>query len=848
MIYNSRRILIIFLIIIISIISTFSQYLISNDKIDSLTNNNIINSEIIDIKLDNFVKGNINNGNPSIYYRLNILNDSEEIFFDYQSEYGCLYINIENDYLNNSNISDYEFCSNGINNIFNLSKNNIIKIIGDKPFVGLNITINVSYSSSELNNNFDFNYSLKVSLRKKGINIFEINPGYKVLCSPEKINEDNYRCIFILVNNSVIQNDNNLIIYSSSSKNMIKTNIFVDYINKDKYDKWDIEYLSNNIPNVNSTFNNKYKEIDFIKIPELKSDKYIYISVESKNKENIEIITQIINEEIRIPEINDIKIYSINKSISNIMLYFNDLLVNEISLTLVTLYGKASIYLGNDESTEYITDINENKLIFMINLNSCKSEDCKLKINNFEDDEYIFYIYYTKKTNNILNELIYGKSNKIIYNDFKYPMMLYEQISNYNSSININLQLFNIQEINTILNNNNFFDIEIIIVSQKDIYELKLNYTHIKSYNNKIKRKFDPVLSAANIYLTNEEIKSFNISEDSWIVIYISNNTNMNNIERIILGSIISTTNDLIIPSERIYHYGQLGNEERIVYKLKGKEDYHLMRLIFSCNSEYIGWSIRKTNDFNDYMKNDTNLGFVTEKWNNGRELLTMYKENGEDIYLSIFYKDKRNIDLKLANYIFKYINSAKNNFKNYIIKNDSINYNTEQNTIIINGISPSPSNITYYLKIVYKEDYVKNETINTIAISESNSNIIIKGENNDNNNIVFILNNIKNNIYYINAYSIIIEKNYDIEYLSYSGLIIKDKIKTKISHKNLILSSLIIGALIILIIFIRIINYCRRKRNRRRNDSFLRGFPDSESDDDSVIIEDDLNSDEILS
>ena len=54
--------------------------------------------------------------------------------------------------------------------------------------------------------------------------------------------------------------------------------------------------------------------------------------------------------------------------------------------------------------------------------------------------------------------------------------------------------------------------------------------------------------------------------------------------------------------------------------------------------------------------------------------------------------------------------------------------------------------------------------------------NIIIKGENNDNNNIVFILNNIKNNIYYINAYSIIIEKNYDIEYLSYSGLIIKDK------------------------------------------------------------------------
>ena len=151
--------------------------------------------------------------------------------------------------------------------------------------------------------------------------------------------------------------------------------------------------------------------------------------------------------------------------------------------------------------------------------------------------------------------------------------------------------------------------------------------------------------------------------------------------------------------------------------KLKGKENYHLMRLIFSCNSEYIGWCVRKTNDYNDSMKKDTNLGFVTEKWDNGRELLIMHKENGEDIYLSIFYKDKRNINLKLTNYIFKYINSAKNYFKNYIIKNDSINYNVEQNRTIINGISPSSSNIAYYLKIVYKEDYVKNETINTIVM-----------------------------------------------------------------------------------------------------------------------------------
>jgi hypothetical protein len=238
------------------------------------------------------------------------------------------------------------------------------------------------------------------------------------------------------------------------------------------------------------------------------------------------------------------------------------------------LNGKASIYLGNDELSEYMTDIRENKLMFAINLLSCKKDNkCILKINKIEDnDEYIFYVYYLKKSNNILNELVHGKSNKIVYNNIKYPMIFHEKILNNNCSININLQLFNILEINSIVNNNNVFDIETLIVSKKDIYELKLNYSYIKTFKNKFRSKFDPVLSAANIYLTDKDLKSFNITEDSWLVIYIPKNTNIEKIGKLILGSMISYTNDLIYPSERIYHYGELNNEEKIVYHLKVKK------------------------------------------------------------------------------------------------------------------------------------------------------------------------------------------------------------------------------------------------------------------------------------
>ena len=589
------------------------------------------------------------------------------------------------------------------------------------------------------------------------------------------------------------------------------------------------------------------RDIDYINIPHFDSDKYVYIFVKSNTEETIEVISQTMlnEEEIKFPKMNEMKIYSIN---SDTNLDFNNLSINNISLTLITLNGKASIYLGNDESTEYITDIKENKLMFMINITSCKSENkCRLQIKNLEENNnYIFYILYTNKSNNnILNELIYGKSNKLFYNDYKYPIMLYEKIPNINETININIQLYNILEINS-----NIFEIEALILSEKEIYELKLNFNNISNYKNRIKGKFDPAFSASNIYITTSQMKTFNIDYESFLLIYITNKSNIDK-NNIIIGSFISHVNNLINNPEQIYHYGQINNEERIVYKLKGKENYHLMRLEFSSNSEYIGWSVRRTNDYNDYMKNDTGLPFITEKWSNGRELLTMYIENGEDIYLSVFFKDMKNVYPKLSNHAFKYINSLKNsNFKNYIIKNDLLDYNKEDDTITINILNdiPSSSNVYYYLKIINENDYVNNEIINTIAILASNISTIIKGEK-KNNKIIFNLHNKinKNNIYYINAYSIIIENNYDIEYVSYSDITINTKIKEKISYLGLVISSLFIGLFIILILFISFIRYCVKKRKRtilkKPNDLYIieRDSYYSKYDDDS--IDDDFNT-----
>ena len=817
---KETKILIFKTIIFLNFISIYFSQDLTNENI--IHNYYLIPSEPknINIIVDKFYFGNINNNNSTINYSLLLLNETEQIFFDFQSEFGCLYINVKEELDLNSNY-DFKFCSEGSSNIFIINKKEILEIIDlDKEDSLENLIINISVGYSEDEKDLNFTYSLKVSLRKPEINIFEINSDHKTLCKTENTKGDQYRCLFLITNNNNENNDN-LIVYSISQNNTNKLNIFADYINKDEYDKWDTEYLINNIPNINSNYNNYNSEMDFVYIPNNNSEKYIYVSVESNNEENIEIIAQTINNEFELPNINDIKIYEINKSSANLNL--NHILMNDISFSLVTLYGKANIQFQYDLSTQYITDIRENKLLLRINLELCKKNNsCNLIINDLEESDknglgYIFYISYSEQTNNILNELMYGKSSKLLYNiNFKYPIILYEKIPNNSTPININLQLYNLLQIEPF--NESIFDIKVLIMSKEDIYNFKLDYSYIEKYKYTIKGKFDSILSAANIYLSSEDINSFKI-DDKYLLIYISINNNIN-VTQLIIGSTISQINNLIYPSERIYHYGKLNDEEKIVYKLKGNEQYHLMRLEFGCNNNNIIWSVKRNYDNYNYNKNDTDLSFVTEKWVNGRELLTMYIERGEDIYLIIFYRYpiKRN---NLTNFIFKYINSAKNgDFKDFIVQDDSLNYDIDIAQLEVNKLKKIPnfSQIKYYLRIIKENDYINNEPINTIALTESKSNLTLTGKESDNNKILFYLKKFidKKETYYINVYSIIVENYSDIEYFSYSSLKIEREI-IKQPNIVLIIISLVFALFVIIMIIFRSIRYCIKERNKRK-------------------------------
>ena len=725
--------------------------------------------------LDEYYEGSLNKSNSSIEYNFNItflLEDNKQIFIDYQSEYGCLNITIKD-------IISEKYCAKDKNNLFIL---NIPEFINENE-KNFSMKIKIEYN---LASEFDFDYSLKVSLRKP-INMLEINSEHKILCQMEKLDyEEKYRCLFMIVNtkiNNDNQDDLNLIIFPLLNEYSEEINIYADYINKKIYDDFIIQDLNNSIPNETSQYSNIKNEtrLNYIKIEKLNTSQYIYVAVESKKSFLLEIMAQKFSE-------NESS-YSFSKDNNKFQIY--------------------SIFkIGNDISTNYIIDERESNLFLNIDKNICPNEDCNLTFFNL-DENIIFYISYIKRKSYKLNELIYGKSSRLSFNGISENILLYEHIPpiNNKTAINANLQLYKFIGNKNI---NNSFKIEAKLLSQKELNKIKINETYINDLQNKTEGKLNILTLATNIYL-----EDYIFENNSYLLIIITPNFYCA-LNQIILGTSISLVNSLIYPAERIYHFGEMNNNQKVTYKLEGKKKYHLMRLELGKNSDDISWSVKRTYDEENYKTNDTDISFVTEYWINGRTLITMYINNGEDIYLTIYKNSVSQDDIKI-NYVFKYINSGKNgDFKNYRIKDDLLNYNIEERTIKINKLQTSSENliINYYMRIIQGDDYIKGENLKSISLIESNSSFLTT-TNIDDNSVTYDvkkeINRYKN--YKTNCYITIIENYSDIELIAYSYSSL-EPINANKPSVGLATASLSITGFAFICFVVRLIHHCTCAEN----------------------------------
>ena len=788
-------------------------------------------------EFDVFQEGNININKTviSYNYQISIKNKSElgKIFFDYQSDFG--YLNIS---FNKGGKKNTVFQSQEKNNFFILDLNDVLN---NESWIRDDfVVMNVQVAFDNIQPNFNFDFSLKASL-KKSINILEINSEHQILCKTEKVDKDDdednkYRCLFVVVNKDNItnseENEKNLLLFPFINENIddLNLNIYADYINKTIYDNFDNESLSQLIPNNNSQYKNKIinKTTNFIRIENITHEKYLYVSIETNKEILLEILSQEISENKNAYELTNpkkIQTISINGLNASISLDFTKSDISEYSILLTTVYGKSTIYFEDNPNEKYTADVRENSLF--LSLDSKKGKLILEKI----DEGHVFYITVLDKEKSVINELIYSRASRFSFNNIPEQMLFYENIPVNNDSVNINFQLYNILQIN------NTFNICVALLSKEEMQEIKYNISKINNLTFIAEGQLSPISLSANIHLNHD----LNNENKSNVFIILQPTFDTSN-KKMILGISLTKVNSLIYPSERIYYYGELNKYDRVTYKLEGNEKYHLMRLELGHNSGDINWSVKRTYEEKNYTMNDTDLSFVIEYWHNGRELLTMYIENGEDIYLTIFKKQniRRNKNISY-NYVFKYINAGKNgDFKNYVVKQDNLIYNEDDKAIKIYefwNVHPKNVIMSYYMRTIQYDNYVTSETLNSISLIESKGSFLtdkayITDEETSENLVEFYLRNSLNAMksYFLNCYIAVIEDNNNIELLSYEGTFIEGQTIPK-PIIGLIIAALCIAGIVFIILVIRFIHHCtcaenyytvRKKSNYRYNYDYL--------------------------
>ena len=788
-------------------------------------------------EFDVFQEGNININKTviSYNYQISIKNKSElgKIFFDYQSDFG--YLNIS---FNKGGKKNTVFQSQEKNNFFILDLNDVLN---NESWIRDDfVVMNVQVAFDNIQPNFNFDFSLKASL-KKSINILEINSEHQILCKTEKVDKDDdednkYRCLFVVVNKDNItnseENEKNLLLFPFINENIddLNLNIYADYINKTIYDNFDNESLSQLIPNNNSQYKNKIinKTTNFIRIENITHEKYLYVSIETNKETLLEILSQEISENKNAYELTNpkkIQTISINGLNASISLDFTKSDISEYSILLTTVYGKSTIYFEDNPNEKYTADVRENSLF--LSLDSKKGKLILEKI----DEGHVFYITVLDKEKSVINELIYSRASRFSFNNIPEQMLFYENIPVNNDSVNINFQLYNILQIN------NTFNICVALLSKEEMQEIKYNISKINNMTFIAEGQLSPISLSANIHLNHD----LNNENKSNVFIILQPTFDTSN-KKMILGISLTKVNSLIYPSERIYYYGELNKYDRVTYKLEGNEKYHLMRLELGHNSGDINWSVKRAYEEKNYTMNDTDLSFVIEYWHNGRELLTMYIENGEDIYLTIFKKQniRRNKNISY-NYAFKYINAGKNgDFKNYVVKQDNLIYNEDDKAIKIYefwNVHPKNVKMSYYMRAIQYVNYVTSETLNSISLIESKGSFLtdkayITDEETSENLVEFYLRNSLNTMkgYFLNCYIAVIEDNNNIELLSYEGTFIEGQTIPK-PIIGLIIAALCIAGIVFIILVIRFIHHCtcaenyytvRKKSNYRYNYDYL--------------------------
>ena len=775
-----------------------------NPRIISSSNSDIESSNPkVKININEFIIGDINsnlqNENKYYYYELSLPYDSDYIYIDFQGDNSFI-INVGKTRPSLDNKSSIHIQNNHFGDyVYKYSKEEILKYVDTSINSLKGIILTIGIFSQKMNGINSSPYAFKIFMPitdgKNYIDIIQIQGEQKAQCLnffDKKTNK--YLCYFS-VTFSDLDIDSNLILYPQSHKGEDLI-IYGKLYDVENYENIDISTISNYLNEIYQNDNYK-QDKKYIYIENISKKKvYLFITVSEKS-DIIEVLssTYYYYENMNLyPNINTPQIFALNKNKLN----FNFNLDQDLSINIVSISEEGYFHweskTNNEEKKYYLNGFEDRLLLSSYSKEVEKEKSSSLIINKPEsalknNSGFIFYMTYNPRNyNNIVDKIKLG-TTKINYRTGNMPLSYYASIDKDNSwSINFNLYEYGLNNNEIISYDNKLLNIWGTIITEEDAIKYKSDLSQRPKYdeNKSIKGIFD--LAFGSFSLDTEDIKKFNNIENP--VIYM----NVEDTKKIIInynnmGLEVSLYSNFDINKglkqyapEGVYLNGKLSlNKKRVVYMLKYDSNNPYLRIEFSANTELIKWII-STNynaEQNEELQIKQNVTY------NGKTILTVnldkkFFEQKKNLYLIIFSKE--NLKEKLRNYVFKYMNTQEESeYFPYFIDNMNLTIKEEKKedkkkSYKIEFYPIKNGDVTYYVRAIYKNGTLKEEKMDTIAISETSGKTLqINNPIYENDKIIFFtLDDLKDEVYYIKVLAKINIKS-EKSFVLYNPILISD-------------------------------------------------------------------------
>ena len=711
----------------------------------------------VKINVNEFIVGDILTGQMANryydYYTVTLPYDSDYILIDWQADSPTLVVNVGTD---RPTIEDKHFDFPAIDHdtVFRINRSAIIdKINYDDDDthdslrdVELTIGIYSERSDSLQSSPYAFKLFMPPILATTdegeviSAEIIHIRSDQKVQCLPFEYDLGIYTCLFaVIFDDSDIMN--NLIAYPRSQDGR-PIEIYGDLIKAEYIETNDRENI---MLALMEYFREEHKiNQKYIYIENIHKDESYFLIVKTDDPSTvIEVLSSTYN-------IIDGMVFYPNPSTPQILALKNNSIEIEIFTSQELLINLGSVdgtgaFCWSDEcdnktKISYLNDLGDR-----LSLTNYKNELGKLytplkvqPLVNLDDKPggFIFYITYYPRS--YIDQVKRGSTTEIQYRTVRMPLDYYVPVKLiYSNTINFNIYSMDTKNGEDLVYDSELFNVWGTLISNTEAVQIRLDPKYRPQMNdtsiNIKKGVFDIIF--ATLYFSEEDMDKFQPKEGEGNIPNIFFSLEPIDKEKCNFSSfgleldISSVEKELgSEPApEGVYLTGNLANTMfgRKVYRLKLNPNKIFLRIEYSSNSYFIDYAL-SSNIFSE--KNDEFKKInTTEEY--GKKVIIVefdeeyFSKNSDSLFFTIFTK-YNNEDPKLQYYVLKYINAQSlDDITSFFIPlSNTLDVTKENNNIYKLRFEPflDKTDVTYYIKAVYKSGVNFEENINSIAISET--------------------------------------------------------------------------------------------------------------------------------